>query len=196
MNTRNTILAGLTMMSLVAAAHAQTPPQTERVKGTPNTEVEKKMTGEVVGVEGDVLFGRMKPSGVYSLFKMPPGQEFAIDGQKKKIGDLQPGTVITAMVTTKTTPVTARTTSSLSGTVRFVRGNFVILRLDNGELKEYRVPDSYQFVINGRPATVRQLRQGMNVTAERIVEAPETVMSTQAAITGTAPKAAPKTPSK
>jgi hypothetical protein len=188
MNARKTILASLAVMSLAGAALAQAPSQTERVKGTPKSEVEKKMTGEVVGVEGDWLFAKMHPLGTYSLFRVQPGLEFVIDGQTKHIGDLKPGTVVTGMVTTKTTPVTVRTTSTLTGTVRFAQGNFVVLRLENGDLKEYRVPDSYQFVVDGRPASVRQLRPGMNVTAQRIVEEPETVITTQTTITGTAPK--------
>jgi hypothetical protein len=64
----------------------------------------------------------MEPTGRYSVFEVQPGREFMIDGQKKLIGDLQPGTVLTAMVVTKTTPVTMRTTSTLNGTVWFVQG--------------------------------------------------------------------------
>jgi hypothetical protein len=187
MKTRKTILASLAAMSLAGATFAQTTSQTERVKGTPKAEVEKKMTGEVVGVEGDWLFAKMHPLGTYSLFRVQPGREFIIDGQTKHIGELKPGTVITGTVTTKTTPVTVRTTATLNGTVRFAQGNFVVLRLENGDLKEYRVPDSYRFVVDGRPASVRQLRPGMNVTATKITEQPETMISTQTSITGTGP---------
>jgi hypothetical protein len=188
MNARQTIVACLTVFSIAAAAHAQqTTPQTEKVKG--ETKVDTvKMTGEVVRVQGNWLLVKMQPQGNYSLFNVKPGREFIIDGQKKLIGDLAPGTVLTGTITTRTTPVTVRTTSTLNGTVWWAQGNYVILTLENGENKEYKVPESYRFMVSGKPATVDELRPGMKVTATKIVEEPQTEISTETVITGKAPK--------
>ena len=41
------------------------------------------------------------------------------------------------------TPVTVRTTSTLNGTVWWAQGNYVVLTLENGENKEYQVPESF-----------------------------------------------------
>jgi len=63
-----------------------------------------------------------------------------------------------------------------------------VLTLPNGQNHEYKVPDTFQFMVEGKPATVKDLRQGMKVTATKIVEEPFTEISTQASVTGRAPK--------
>jgi len=50
------------------------------------------------------------------------------------------------------------------------------------------VPDSYRFMVEGKPASVQDLRQGMKVSATKIVEEPQTEISTQTVITGSSPK--------
>ena len=188
MKTREAILTGLAVLCVAGAAYAQaTPPATQRVAGEAKVET-LKMVGTVVEVQGNYLLAKMQPLGNYSLFKVLPGREFIIDGQKKLIGDLRPGTELTGMITTTTTPVTVRTTSTISGTVWHAQDKYVVLTLANGENKEYTVPDSFQFMVEGKPATVRELRKGMKVTASKIVEEPQTEISTDTVITGKAPK--------
>ena len=187
MTAKQAIVTGLAVLAMAGAAHAQATSQTEKVKGTPTVDT-VKMTGEVVFVQDDWLFAKMEPLGNYSLFKVQPGREFVIDGQTKHIGDLQPGTVITGTLVTKKTPVTVRTTSTLNGTVWYAQGNYVVLTLENGENKEYKVPESFRFNVEGKPASVHELKKGMKVTATKIVEEPQTEISSETAITGKAPK--------
>jgi hypothetical protein len=187
MKTKEAIVTGLAVLCVAGTAYAQTTPQTERLKGEAKVET-LKMTGTVVEVRDNYLLAKMQPLGNYSLFKVMPGREFIIDGQTKHIGDLKPGTELTGMITTRTTPVTVRTTSTLNGTVWHAQDKYVILTLENGENKEYSVPESFQFIVEGKPATVRELRRGMKVTATKIVEEPQTEMSTDTVITGKAPK--------
>jgi hypothetical protein len=187
MNARHTIMTGLAVLSVAGAAYAQAGSQTQTTKGQ-SSYSSVRTTGEVVWVEGNQLLAKVQPSGNYQLFQVQPGREFMIDGQKKLIGDLKPGTVLNAVVVTRTTPVDVRTTSTLSGTVLFVQGNLVILSLANGDVKEYQVPDSYKFNVDGRPASVSDLRKGMKVTATKIVEEEHTEIASDTVITGTAPK--------
>jgi hypothetical protein len=187
MNAKGAITAGLVVLTTIGAAYAQTTSQTQKAAGTSGFAT-VAMTGEVVEVEGNWLLAKMQPSGTYSLFNVKPGREFLIDGQKKQIGDLKPGTVLNAMIMTKTTPVTVRTTSTLEGTVWHVQGNYVIVTLANGEHKEYKVPESYKFVVEGKEASVHDLRKGMKITATKIVEEPQTEISSDTIITGSAPK--------
>ncbi len=70
----------------------------------------------------------------------------------------------------------------------WVQGSYVVLTLANGENKEYNVPDSFKFVVQGKPASVAQLKQGMEVSATKIVEEPHTEISETAIITGRSPK--------
>jgi DNA-binding beta-propeller fold protein YncE len=186
--TSRVLMAGVALLITTGALHAQITTKTEEVKGTANTVVTQQMTGEVVWVHGDTLVAKMQPNGFYSVFNVKPGREFMIDGQTKHIGDLKPGTVLTAAVTTTTQPVTARQTSSLKGTVQWVQGKYLVLTLPNGEHHEYEVADTFKFDVNGKPATARELRPGMVVSATRIVEVPRTEMSEKTVITGKAPK--------
>ena len=183
------IMTAFTVIAIAGMLHAQqAPSKSERVPGTTTSDITAKLTGEVVAVKGNWLLAKMEPGGRYSVFEVQPGREFMIDGQKKLIGDLQPGTVLTATVITKTTPVTVRTTSTLNGTVWYASGNHVILTLESGQNKEYQVPESYKFIVEGQPKGVGDLRQGMKVTATKIVEEPQTELSTETVITGRAPK--------
>jgi hypothetical protein len=179
----------VTAAALLITAGAIQAQTTQTARGPAAQVVTEQMTGEVAYVMGDTLVAKMLgPGGYYRVFFVKAGREFMIDGQTKHIGDLKEGTVLTATVTTTTQPVTVRTTSSLTGKVWWVNGNYVILTLPSGENKEYKVPDSYQFVVEGKPATVAQLKKGMNVTATKIVEEPKTEISEKTVITGKAPK--------
>ena len=75
-----------------------------------------------------------------------------------------------------------------NGTVWYVSGNYVVVTLENGENREYTVPASYKFVVNGKPASVSELRKGMKVSGTKIVAEPRTEIATQTVITGKAPK--------
>lgn len=188
MTARQTITTALAVMTLAVVVHGQVTSKKEEVPGAASKEVTAKVTGEVVWVQGNWLAAKLAPDGRLSVFNVQPGREFMIDGQVKYIGDLKAGTVLSATVITTTQPVTVRTTSSLNGTVWYASGDYVILTLENGENKSYKVPESFRFNVNGKPASVNELRQGMKVTATKIVEEPYTEMSTNTTITGKAPK--------
>ena len=120
MRAKHVIATALIVLGLARALEAQATSQTEKVKGEAKVDT-VKMVGEVVRTEGNWLLVKMQPLGTVSLFNVQPGREFIVDGQKKSIGDLQPGTVLTGTIVTRTTPVTIRTTSTLNGTVWWER---------------------------------------------------------------------------
>jgi hypothetical protein len=186
--TRSSVLmTGLALLVTAGVLQAQITKETETLKGAAQVTTEQ-MTGEVAWIQGNTLVAKMLPHGDYSVFNVTPGRVFMIDGQTRHIGDLKLGTVLTATVTTTTQPVTVRTTSNLTGKVWWVQGNYVVLTLANGENKEYNVPDSFRFVVEGKPASVSELKQGMNVSATKIVEVPHTEMLEKTVITGKSPK--------
>jgi hypothetical protein len=49
--------------------------------------------------------------------------------------------------------------------VVYVAGNDVIVKLIGGEVKQFEIPDSYSFAIDGKNVTVRELKPGMKLTA-------------------------------
>ena len=173
-----------------AAAFAQDPahvPATtkEEIKGA--AEVTKEhLTGTVVQVEGQTLLVRTS-TGEMREFQVPKSRKFQIDGKQLSVNQLKPGTELTATVTTTKTPVTARTTTIGSGTMWWVAGNQVIVTLPNHENKLYTVEDSYRFIVDGQQATVHDLKPGMKISAQRIVEEPRTEITSDTVVTGHAP---------
>jgi len=187
MTRHRVIITGLALLAMTGSLRAQTKSTAQKTKGSVHVE-STRMTGVVDWVQGNTLVAKMQPNGDYRVFIVPPDRQFEIDGQIKHVGDIKRGTVLTATVLTTTQPVTVRTTSVLNGTVAWVQGNYVVLTLDNGENHEYQVPASFKFVVEGKPASVSELKQGMKVSATKIVEEPHTEFSSKMVVTGTSPK--------
>ena len=103
--------------------------------------------------------------------------------------DLKPGTKLSATITKTTTPVTVRTTTVGTARVWYVAAPNVILTLPSGENKQYTVKPDYKFIVNGQPATVFDLRAGMTVSAEKIVEEPTVEIATNSTVVGRSPGA-------
>jgi LPXTG-motif cell wall-anchored protein len=180
-----TTITVFTISSAIATAQQMPTTTTEHVKGAA-TETTQHLSGTVVQVDGNDLLVRMSTGG-FRNFMVPESRKFMVDGQELSVHDLKPGTRLTATVTTTNTPVTERTTTVGSGKVWFVQGNTVILTLPNNENRMYKVQDSYRFNINGQKASVHDLRKGMTVSAEKIVESPKTEMASNMEVTGHAP---------
>jgi hypothetical protein len=56
------------------------------------------------------------------------------------------------------------TTQVRSGTVVYVSGNDLVVKLDDGTVKHFVVPDSTRVTVDGRSLSVHQLQQGMKLT--------------------------------
>ena len=186
MAPRRIIVTGAAVLAMAVGLHAQTTTTTKDAGAAKVTT--EQLKGEVVWIEHDLLVAKLLPSGDYRVFNMKPGQQFVIDGQTKLIGDLKLGTVLTATATTTTRPVVVRTATVINGTVAWVSGNYVVLTLPSGQDKGYTVPESFKFAVGGKEASVHDLKTGMKVTATKIVEDPQTVISSKTVITGTGPK--------
>jgi hypothetical protein len=175
--------------TLLAAgqSNGQDPQTTkEHIKG--EAQVSKAQTkGTVVYTEGNTLVV-LASSGVIEEFQVSPSRKFIIDGKELSLDQLKPGTALTLTVTTTTTPVTARTTTIGSGRVFWVNQSVVIVTLPNNERRMYRADESYRFTVDGKPASIHDLKKGMMVSGERIVEEPRTEITTDSVVTGTAPR--------
>jgi hypothetical protein len=204
---RIVILAAVSVSTVVvttALAQQKMPETTtQSVKGA-TAVVTEHLDGTVVHVEGNHLAVRMK-TGDLREFNVPESRRFVIDGREVTVGDLKPGTVLHATVTTTSTSVTDRTTTVGTGKVWWVAGNTVILTLPNNENRTYKVTDDYKFTVDGnKNATVSDLRRGMTVAAQRITEVPRTEIASNTVVTGQAPpppkaivaQAPPPTPRK
>jgi hypothetical protein len=162
-------------------------PQTtkEHIKG--EAQVTTALTkGTVLYVEGNTLVV-LSSTGLIEEFQVAPGRKFMIDGKELTIGQLKPGTNLTLTVTTTTTPVTTRTTTVGTGKVFWVNQSAVILTLPNNERRMYKPDESYRFMVDGKPASLHDLKKGMTIAAQKIVEEPRTEITTNSVITGTSP---------
>jgi len=158
---------------------------TQRVK-TGSMSKSDQLSGTVIAVDGNTMAVKMS-SGEVRTFTPPDSRRFVIDGKELSLRELKPGTKLRATVTTTETSITERTTTVGTGKVWFVSGPNVILTLPNGENRQYKVGKDYKFNVNGKPATVFELRKGMTVSAEKIVEVPKVELASNVAVTGTAP---------
>lgn len=182
-------------LTLAAMALAQPMPKTtkEEIKGSASVKTQE-LSGTVVFVEGNKLAVKMS-NGDLRTFEPPASRRFLVDGRELTVDQLKPGTRLTATVITTTTPVVDRTTTVGTGKVWFVSGNTVILTLPNNENRVYKVAESYRFIVDGQKATVHDLRKGMVVSAEKIVEEPRTEMASDTTVVGHAPPPPKPTPS-
>jgi hypothetical protein len=174
-----TVFAGL---ATIAAAQTST---TQTVPGKATTTTTKQR-GTVTYVEGNTLVLKMS-TGEMRTLTVPDSRTALIDGKEVNIHDLKVGTTLTATITTTTTPVVDRTVTNLKGTVWFVAPPTVILTLPDGTNKIYKSLPGYKFNINGQQATVFQLKKGMVISAEKVVEQPTTEITSSTTVTGHGP---------
>jgi len=187
MNIRRTLMGSFLTIALSGLLGAQQMPQTstQRVRTGSTTKTEQ-LSGTVVAVDGSTLVVKMA-SGDLRTFTPPESRRFVVDGKELSLRELKPGTKLRATVTNTETSVTDRTTTVGTGKVWYVAAPNVILTLPNGENRQYKVGKDYKFSVNGQPATVFDLRKGMTVSAEKIVEVPRVELASNVAVTGTAP---------
>jgi hypothetical protein len=176
----------LAVFSITAGVDAQTA-TTQQSTGDKQMSNVSTITGAVDWVVGNRLLIKLT-NGDYQFFDVPADRQFFIDGKPRLVGDLQLGTVLTATVITHSRPVTERTTTVTNGTIWYVSGNYVVVTLENGENRDYVVPPEYRFTVEGKPASVNELKKGMKVSATKIVEQPKTELSTTVVVSGTSPK--------
>lgn len=182
------IAAGSTMALVTGVAQQKMPETTkESIKSKASVTTEQ-LHGTVEYVEGNHLIVRMTNGGIRE-FSVPESRKFTIDGRDLTVHDLKPGTKLSATVTTTTTPITDRTTTVGMGTVWWVAGKTVVITLPNGENRTFTVKDDYKFNIEGnKSATVSDLKKGMRISAQKIVEEPRTEIASDTVVTGQAPR--------
>jgi len=182
------IVVGSTMVLVSGVAQQQLPQTTkESIKGKTSVTTEQ-LKGTVEYVEGNHLVVRTADGNIRE-FNVPESRKFTIDGRDLTVHDLKRGTQLSATVTTTTTSVTDRTTTVGTGTVWWVAGKTVIITLPNGENRTYTVEDSFKFNVEGnKTANVSDLKKGMKISAEKIVEEPRTEIVSNTVVTGQAPR--------
>ena len=195
-NTRTTnlwlaIAVALISMGFAASAGAQVQTETSSSTGQPTKTVTVER-GEVVSVTGNDLFVKMENGDIRHFPNVPESARVTVDGQQLGIHDLKPGMKLQRTITTTSTPQTVTTVETVTGTVFWVSPpSAVSLRLEDGTVQQFKIPKGQKFTIDGKETDAFGLRKGMKVSATRITESPEVVVSQQRKVTGTAPTPPP-----
>jgi LPXTG-motif cell wall-anchored protein len=185
------IAVALISMGFAASAGAQVQTETSSSTGQPTKTVQVER-GEVVSVAGNDLFVKMENGEIRHFPNVPESARVTVDGQQLGIHDLKPGMKLQRTITTTSTPKTVTTVETVTGTVFWVSPpSAVSLRLEDGTVQQFKIPKGQKFTIDGKETDAFGLRKGMKVSATRITESPEVVVSQQRKVTGTAPTPPP-----
>jgi len=183
--------AGMLCLPLVPSTSAQVQTQTTTTSGVPTQEV-KIESGEVVAVKGNDLFVKMDDGSIRDFPNIPESAKATVDGRQLGIHELKPGMKLARATVTTTTPQVVTTVETVTGKVWHVTPpSSVILTLENGKNEEFRIPDGQKFMVDGTERDAWGLKQGMVVTAAKVVETPLTNISKQTAVAGTMPSDLP-----
>jgi LPXTG-motif cell wall-anchored protein len=182
------------IFALTVAAAAQVQTTTDTKHGTPTKEV-TVVRGEVERVSGNNVWVKMGDGQIRHFANIPESTRVTVGGKELGVRDLQPGMKLEHTTITTTTPRTVTTVQKVTGKVFHVNPpKTVILTMENGENQQFTVPDGQKFSINGEETDVWKLKKGMQVTATKVTEVPETVIDRQRKLTGSMPPPPPPVP--
>jgi hypothetical protein len=178
------MVGALSLATVVAAQVSQTK---ETVPGGTAKVKTSQVHGELVAKGSNWLIAK-DLHGNYKLYNVEPGRKAIVDGVSKGLDELQMGTMLTSTATTTETPLVNRTTTITEGKVFWASPKSIIVTLENGENKQYAVPNGFKFDVDGKQISAMELRPGMKLTGTKIVEEPVTVITKDVVVTGSTPK--------
>jgi hypothetical protein len=194
MKTRFALATAAICFAFAGVSCPQVQTQKTTTAGHPTTEVTVEH-GQVVLVEGNDLVIKMDDGSIRHISNVPDSARIDVDDRQVGIHDLKPGMHLHHTITTVTTPQVVTTVQNVTGKVWHVTPpNSVILHLEDGTNQSFKIPKGQKFNINGQMVDAFGLKKGMIVTATKIVEEPETVVSQQKKIKGTMPAPPPAPP--
>jgi LPXTG-motif cell wall-anchored protein len=170
-------------------AQVQTEQSTTKAKASKEVQVER---GEVVLVDGNDLVIKMEDGTIRHFPNVPDSARVNVDGRQLGVHDLKPGMKLQRTITTTSTPQVVTTVQTVTGKVWHVTPpNSVILTMENGENQTFKIPKGQKFTIDGKEVDAFGLKKGMKVSATKIVESPDVVVSQQRQVSGTMPPPPP-----
>lgn len=189
------MLAASTMCLLfVMTTAAQVQTQTSTTTGPASKEV-KVDHGEVVLVEGNDLMVKLEDGSILHFPHIAESARITVDGKQLGIHELKPGMKLQRTITITTTPQTVTTVQTVTGKVFHVTPPLsVILTLEDGTNQRFQIPSGQKFNVDGQMVDAFGLKKGMKVSATKIVESPETVITHEKQVTGTMPPPPPAPP--
>jgi len=173
------------LLSAVLTAQVKTETTTNQGPAQVKTTVER---GEVFAVSGNNLVVKMEDGTLRNFMDVPESARVTVDGKQLSIHDLKPGMKLERTITTTTTPQYVTSVHTVTGRVVQVQPpHRVTLRLEDGSVQQFKIPDGQKFNINGQETDAFGLRKGMEISASKVVTVPQSVISRQQAVTGQMP---------
>jgi hypothetical protein len=167
------------------ASQVQTTEQVEHGPAVHNVQIER---GEIVYVSGNDVMVKMEDGSLRAFNNVPDSVTVNVDGQQLNVHQLKPGMKVERQTVTATTPRVVTKTETVTGKVwQVTPPNSVILTLEDGTNQRFSIPKGQKFNINGRETDAFGLKKGMTVSATRVTETPENVVTQQVKRTGTMP---------
>jgi hypothetical protein len=188
---RGLLVGGALFFTLSSPAASQVQ-STQTVEHGPARQDVKIERGEVVYVSGNDMIVKMEDGALEDFNNVPDSKTVHVDGKDLNIHQLKAGMTIEKQTITTTTPRLVTTVETVTGKVFHVTPpTSVILTLENGENQQFKIPSGQKFNINGEQKDAWGLKKGMVVSAQRVTEVPETVVSQEIRHTGKMPPPPP-----
>jgi len=144
--------------------------------------------GEIVYVSGNNVIVKMEDGTIRHFNNVPDSATINVDGKQLNVHQLQPGMKVEKQTITTSTPRVVTTVKTVKGKVFHVTPPLsVILTLEDGTNQEFKIPKGQKFNVDGQMTDAFGLKKGMVISAQKVVEVPETVITQQIKRTGTAP---------
>lgn len=191
------VAAGTAMLASSAVINAQVETTTKVAASGPIVRHIKVETGTVVLVSGNDLWVKDSTGQIRHFPNVPESARVTVGGQQLGIHDLKPGMTIQRTTITTTTPKVTTTVQTVTGKVFYVNPpTSVILTMDDNTNQRFTIPKGQTFNINGQTMDAFGLRKGMQISATKVVEVPETVVTQKRILAGTMPPPPPLPPNQ
>src|SRR5262249_1679013 len=159
------------LLSAVLTAQVKTETTTNQGPAHVKTTVER---GEVFAVSGNDLVVKMEDGTLRNFMDVPESARVTVDGKQLSIHDLKPGMKLERTITTTTTPQYVTTVHTVTGRVVQVQPpHRVTLRLEDGSVEQFKIPDGQKFNVNGQETDAFGLHNGMEISATKVVTVPQ-----------------------
>jgi len=194
--TSRTIMRGLLVggafcvsFSLPAAGQVKSTETAEHGTSAHQVTFER---GEIVYVSGNDVVVKMEDGSLRNFFNVPDSTTITVEGKQLNVHQIKPGMKVEKQTITTSTPRVVTRVETVTGKVWHVTPpSTVILTLEDGSNQSFKIPNNQKFTINGEETDAFGLKKGMVVSAQRITEVPETVVTQQVKRTGTMPPPPP-----
>ncbi len=188
------IAVGTMFLAFALSMSAQIKTETNTTSGEATKEITVERA-EVVLVNGNDLVVKMEDGSIRHFPNVPESARVTVDDKQLGIHDLKPGMKLQRTITVTTTPQTITTVQTVQGKVWHISPpNSVILTLDNGTNQQFKIPKGQKFMVDGQETDAWGLKKGMNVSATKVVEVPQTTIDQQRKLTGSMPPPPPPPP--